>query len=226
MTTFHGTSGFTGNGVSSGSASHDFGTGSNRGAGIYISHNGTITGVTVGGVACTQVGSDYTGPDTSYKVAIWALSAPATGLQTVEITFSASSTFNACVISMTDAHQTTASLTGARVNNGNLNASPTVTGTTVSGELFIAATASNQAFTPVTPGTGVSVARDNEAVFISQWCAYKSATGTSTTVDGTATGFEGWGMSGVSFVSAAVGGSVFVPKSTIVSQAVHRAAFH
>lgn len=208
MTTFHGTSGFSGNGVSSGSASHDFGTGTDRGAGIYISHNGTITGVTVGGVACTRVGSDYTGPDTSYIVSIWALSAPATGLQTVEITFSASSTFDACVISMTDAHQTTASLTGTRVNNGALDSSPTVTGTTASGELFIAATASNQAFTPVSPGTGVTEARDSEAVFVSIWCAYKAATGTSTTVNGTATGFEGWGMSGVSFVTAAAGAAV------------------
>lgn len=202
MTTFHGTSGFSGNGVSSGSASHDFGTGTDRGTGIFISHNGTITGVTVGGVACTQADSDYIGPDTSYAVAIWKLSAPATGSQTVEITFSASSTFDACVISMTDAHQTTASLTGTRANNGSLDTAPTVTGTTVSGELFIAATASNTTFTPVAPGTGVTEARDSEAVFVSIWCAYKAATSTSTTVDGTATGFEGWGMSGVSFVTA------------------------
>ncbi|MCI0517227.1 MAG: hypothetical protein L0Y45_05260 [Woeseiaceae bacterium] len=214
MTTYHGTSGASGNGVTSISFSHDFGTGSNRAAGVHISHNGTVSGVTIGGVSCTQKGSGYTGSETSYTTDIWALSAPASGSQTVVVSFSASSAGQVTVISMTDAEQTTANLTGTRANASVTDSSPTITVTSANGDLVVAHTASTPAFTPVSPGTGVTELRDDEAIFISQWTAYKAATSTSTVIDGTATGFEGWGMSGIAYKSASGGQTVAVGQVT------------
>lgn len=204
MTTYHGATGSTGNGVTSISWSHDFGSGSNRAGGVHSSHNGTITSVTIGGTSCTSVGIS----SGTYSAEIYALSAPSSGSQTVAVNFSASSAGNCVAVSMTDAHQTTSSLVADGIATGSgTSTSPSVSITSESGDLCIGHTASNASFTPVTPGGSATEIYDNEDIFISNWSAYLVASGTSTTISGTSTGFEVWRMAGVAYKSAAGGGS-------------------
>lgn len=204
MTTYYGAAGATGNGVTSISWSCDFGSGSNRAGGVHTSHNGTISSVTIGGTSCTSVGS----ASSTYKAEIYALSAPSTGSQTVVVNFSASSAGNAVAVAMTDAHQTTSSLIADGVATGTgTSTAPSINVTGASGDLCVGHTASNTSFTPVTPGGSATEVYDNEDIFVSNWCEYLVASGASTTLSGTATGFEAWAMAGVAYKSAAGGGT-------------------
>lgn len=198
----------SGNGVTSISWSHTC-TGTDRALFVGMSHSGTITGVTYNGVAMTLVNEAVPG-DGAYKAAWWKLSNPASGANTVVVSFSASATGEGGAFSVTGAHQTTASLSSGAATSTGLDATPTITITSASGDMVLGMTASNQAFAPVAPGTGGTELWDIEAVFVSSW-AVREDGAASVVVDGTATSFEGWNMAGFNIVAAAAGAAASLP---------------
>ena len=127
---------------------------------------------------------------------------------------------------MTDAHQTTASLTGALAQSGNTDTAQTVTVISVSGDLVIGHTASGIALVPVAPVAGVTELWDLAPNFLANWGGYKVATGTSTVIDATSTGFVSWTMAGIAYKASAGGGAVTVPKQNIILQSIHRSFSH
>lgn len=194
----------SGNGVTSISWSHTC-TGTDRAIFVGMSHSGTITGVTYAGVAMTAVIEAVPG-DGAYNAATWKLSNPASGANTVVVTFSASATGEGGAFSVTGAHQTTASLTSGATTSTGLDTTPTITIASATGDMVFGMTASNQAFAPVAPGTGGTELWDIEAVFVSSW-AVREDGAASVVIDGTATSFEGWNMAGFNIVAAAAGGA-------------------
>lgn len=107
-----------------GATSHSFShttSGSNRYLLLqfFIGSGNTVTGVTYNSVAMSSLGS-ITQPDAGVTIHSYGLPAPATGANTVDVTFSGAPTYVNCTASSyTNVHQTVSTGTVTTLDNGN-----------------------------------------------------------------------------------------------------------
>ncbi|MBI2913817.1 MAG: DNRLRE domain-containing protein, partial [Chloroflexi bacterium] len=142
--------------VSSLSWSHTVGSGSNRllVVGVSVSYAGTtVSGVTYGGTALTQVGVKDA-PSSDGRVEIWRLLAPASGTANVVVSLTNGnlSTTVAGAVSFTDVHQT--SPLGAFASASGASGNPSVAVSSAAGEVVVDTVMWNGSYTTLTVGAG------------------------------------------------------------------------
>lgn len=94
-----------------------------------------VSALTYNGVSLTQIIRQVVSDELAIE--LWKLSNPASGANTVSITFDDLVFSAAAALSFTGAHQTTASLTGTAASNTGTNSSPTVNVSSAAGEIVV-----------------------------------------------------------------------------------------
>lgn len=122
--------------------------------GIAQRNGRSVTAITYNGVAMTLIG---TSGDTFTTISMYYLLAPATGANTISITFSSSdSDNNGMAVSYTGVHQTTPLGTFVSASNpGSGSTTPSVTASSASGELVVdTVSVQSSATQSITVGSG------------------------------------------------------------------------
>lgn len=170
--------------------------------------NATVSGITYGGVALTQIGSTQASASGFWRTAVFgSTSTPSSGDQTVTVTFSAvlSHGGSLCCVTVTGGDTTALSGSGGAVGTS-ATAGGTVTGT-AAGEVAVDILCDN-GVTLSSYGAGqtetINAGPTSGLVFGS----YKAVSGTSEAmVENIANGLGEWAWSGASFKAPAGGAS-------------------
>lgn len=195
------------------------GTGSNRCAVVCVvfddGNTHIITGVTVGGVACTEIASEYNPPSaTGVALHAWRLIAPATGAQSVVVSYADGTINRACVVvalAYEDVDQTTpiANVVTAENASGIDVAAMDVTVSSATGDLVIVFGGAATALT-ITCDTGTERADVNRATNgTTSGMASEQAGAASVATEHTWSANADWGAIGFSLVAAGGAPSAF-----------------
>lgn len=162
-------------------------------------NSSTVTGVTWAGVSMSSIGSIVSN---SRTLALWGLIAPAIGAQTLSLTFTGTTGEVVLgAVSLYNADQSTGWRNFASSTSTSI--SPSLTITTASGDIAVAAMQENNAISDTTV-LGTRVWQDDSFSFV-QNQYYSSASGTSTTISAALGSSVLWGMVGVDVLSPATG---------------------
>jgi len=134
--------------------SHTIGSGSNRILIISVSNrdgNKTVTSVTYGGTALTQIGFQN-GPGNQNRTSLWKLLAPPTGTASIVVTLSGSVNVVGGAVSFDNVDQTTPHGTFVSANGTSTTASVNVT--SAAGEVVIDTATANGDAVSLTAGAG------------------------------------------------------------------------
>ena len=141
--------------ASSVTMNHTVGSGSNRLLIVSVAierDTGRVTAITYAGQALTFVGTSVD-PTATARVEVWRLIAPATGTNTVSVTFNSSSSVVIGAISFANVHQTTPiAASQFATGNGVLTASASVA--SAADQVVMATISANDAADTVTAGSG------------------------------------------------------------------------
>jgi len=197
------------------SCSVTVGSGSNRYMTILVSIRGaqTVSGITVDGVAATQVASARANV-TVASADRWYIKNPNSGTITVTATLSASAVAAIGVISFTGVDQTTPH--GTAVAATGSSAAPSVTVTSATGEVVVGGFAQKaSATTTTTAGTGQTKQWDEPNVNSTLNAADSTENGASSVVMDWSTGInsDSWAATGLSIKPAA---TTTIPRLTLL----------
>lgn len=177
------------------------------GESVYAPSN-KATGITYNAVAFTSIGGIDTGSGDPSHCSQWRLIAPATGANNVVVTFGGSVVAVCGAVSATAVHQTT--MVGAQATANGISTTPSVSVVSISGELVAdnMTTWEDGSGSP-TVGSGQTERwNDITQADVDGMGSTEPATGSSTTMSWTLGGFDEWGICGVAFKTAAVGGRI------------------
>lgn len=162
----------------------------------------TLSSLTIDGASVSALDSGSNGAGGNYYVAAEVVSS--TGTITVSATWSSSGSTKRMHLMSFDGID---SVRGGQITNANGSAAPSVTLTTVSGDIVTLQGndgAFGRTFTASSPATATSTTGSN-------FDAYETAAGASTTIDGTLNGTANWYAGAVALVPSGGGGGGGVP---------------
>lgn len=167
---------------------------------VYASNSaGLISGVTVAGVAATQLAVGTNSDGRQY--ALYGAAVSATGSVVVQATWGASIGNHFMQVASYD---NVSGIRGSAVFNSAFGNSPTLTVTTVAGDNVVMMGNDNifgVSFTPSSPATLISVGAFNSSTG-TYFACQETATGTSTVIDGTLNGNVTWSVAAVAMIPA------------------------
>lgn len=182
--------------ASSVNMNHTVGSGSNRFLIVSVAierETDRVTAMTYAGQALTFVGTSVD-PTTTARVEVWRLIAPATGTNTVSVTFNGLSSVVVAAISFANVNQTTpVAASQFATGNATLTASASVASAT--DHMVLATIAADDAANTVMPGSG-QTSRWNvlNAADVIGAGSTKPGSATSTTMSYTLGDNKGWAM--------------------------------
>lgn len=179
--------------------------GSLRGVGLLFTYPDQadatqITSLTVGGTSCTRVGGARSELATWISVEIWKLSAPASGSQTISVTYANSLHATGHAVSFTGANQTTGNLTGTFASAEGTGTAVSVNASSASGEIVVSINTAGASTTFVANASQTRIAHITETVGSTTGMSTFKAGSTTTTMSATSSdGSDSWIIGAVAF---------------------------
>ena len=175
---------------------HIVGNGSNRFLIVSVAierETDRVTAMTYAGQALTFVGTSVD-PTTTARVEVWRLIAPATGTNTVSVTFNSLSSVVVAAISFANVNQTTP-IAASQFATGNATLTASASVASATNQVVLATIAADDAANSVTPGSG-QTSRWNvlNAADVIGAGSTKAGSATSTTMSYTLGDNKGWAM--------------------------------
>jgi Right handed beta helix region len=182
--------------ASSVNMNHTVGSGSNRFLIVSVAierDTDRVTAMTYAGQALTFVGTSVD-PTTTARVEVWRLIAPATGTNTVSVTFNSLSSVVVAAISFSNVNQTTP-IAASQFATGNATLTASASVASATDQVVLATIAADDAANTVTPGSG-QTSRWNvmNAADVIGAGSTKPGSATSTTMSYTLGDNKGWAM--------------------------------